>query len=83
MRLKKAIEIIFILGLFFLPFNEYEGISILGEYKSEAAALFFVSAFVLICFYSYHTNKIFLPYKNKIFIILLFNWLWYKDKYNI
>ncbi len=71
MRLKKAIENLFILGLFFLPFNEYEGISVLGEYKSEAAALFFLLAFLLICFYSYYTNKIFLPYKNKIFIILI------------
>ena len=71
MRLKKAIEILFILGLFFLPFNEYEGISILGEYKSEAAALFFILAFTLICFYSFYTNKIYLPYKNKTFIVLI------------
>ena len=71
MRLKKAIEILFILGLFFLPFNEYEGISILGEYKSEAAALFFILAFTLICFYSFYTNKIYLPYKNKAFIVLI------------
>lgn len=71
MRLKKAIEVLFIIGIFFLPFNEYEGIPFLGEYKSEAAALFFVLAFVLICFYSFYTNKIYLPYKNKIFVVLV------------
>lgn len=71
MRLKKAIEILFVLGLFFLPFNEYEGISVLGEYKSEASALFFVLAFLLISFYSVYTCKIYLPYKNKLFGILV------------
>lgn len=71
MRLKKAIENLFILGLFFLPFNEYEGISVLGEYKSEAAALFFLFSFILICYYSAYTNKVYLPYKNKIFVVLI------------
>lgn len=71
MRLKKAIENLFILGLFFLPFNEYEGISVLGEYKSEAAALFFLFSFILICYYSAYTHKVYLPYKNKIFVVLI------------
>ena len=70
MRLKKAIEVLFTIGIFFLPFNEYEGIPFLGEYKSEAAALFFVLAFILICFYSVYTNKIYLPYTNKIYYAL-------------
>ena len=70
MRLKKAIEVLFTIGIFFLPFNEYEGIPFLGEYKSEAAALFFVLAFIIICFYSVYTNKIYLPYTNKIYYAL-------------
>lgn len=76
MRVKKAIEIFFILGLFFFPFNQYEGISALGEFRSEAAVVFFIPAFLLILVYSLFTKKIYFPVGNKLYIIVLLLLVW-------
>ena len=76
MRVKKAIEIFFIMGLFFFPFNQYEGISALGEFRSEAAVVFFIPAFLLILVYSLFTKKIYFPVGNKLYIIVLLLLVW-------
>ena len=38
--------VLIFLGVFFLPFNSWEGISILGEYHRDASVLFFLTAFI-------------------------------------
>ncbi len=43
--LKNIYKLIFLIGVFFIPFNSYDGLNFLGEYQNEAAALFFFIGF--------------------------------------
>ena len=61
-----------LLGIFFLPFNSWKGISFLGEYYRDSCFLFFISAFIILLF----KKKINIPYKNLIFQLLIFFILW-------
>ena len=74
--LKRLYQIFFFLGLFFFPFNEYEGIAFLGEFKTEAGAIFLIIGFLLLIIESGVTNKISIPYKSLIFKILITFLLW-------
>ncbi len=76
MSVKRAVELLFLIGLFFFPFNEYEGIPFLGEFTSEVAVLFFIPAFLLILMYSLETKKIYFPYKNKLYFIVILFLVW-------
>ncbi|TDE55174.1 O-antigen ligase family protein [Flavobacterium sp. GT3P67] len=67
--LRKLYTILFFLGLFFFPFNEYEGIPFLGEFKSEAGALFLMLGFLFLLLEVVVTKRIFVPYKSPIFQI--------------
>ncbi len=69
MTLKKVYTGFFFLGIFFIPFNSYSGISFLGEYKRESAILFFLVSLLLLLIESFHTGKIKLL-KNSIFLQL-------------
>ena len=66
-----ALQLILV-GIFFVPFNSWQGISFLGEYYRDSCFLFFALAFLIILF----KRKINLPYKNLIFQLLLFFILW-------
>lgn len=69
MTLKKVYTGFFFLGIFFIPFNSYSGISFLGEYKRESAILFFLVSLLLLLIESFHIGKIkFL--KNSVFLQL-------------
>lgn len=46
-HLKNIYKVVFLIGVFFIPFNSYDGLNFLGEYQNEAAALFFFIGFVL------------------------------------
>jgi O-antigen ligase len=71
--LSKIYLYFFYLGLFFFSFNEYEGISFLGEFKTESGALFLLLGFLFLLTESGFTKKIAIPFKSTIFqIILLF-----------
>ena len=61
-----------LLGVFFLPFNSWEGISFLGEYYRDSCILFFLASFFLIIF----KKKIKLPLHSSIFylIIIFVSW---------
>lgn len=76
MTLKKVIEVFFFTGLFFFSFNDYEGIPFFGEYRKEAGAIFFFIGFIILLINSYYTKKISLPYKSKIFKLLLIFVAW-------
>ncbi|WP_179353365.1 O-antigen ligase family protein [Winogradskyella vidalii] len=71
--LKSISLLLFLLGIFFIPFNSFEGFGILGEYSRDSCVLFFLLASVFIFF----TGKISIPYKNTIFQLLILLLLWF------
>lgn len=69
--LRKIYTVLFFLGVFFIPFNSYGGISFLGEYRRDAAILFFLAS-ILFCFLEVMLKrKIVVPIKSIYFQILL------------
>ena len=58
---------IFLLGVFFLPFNSWQGLSFLGEYHRDASILFFLATFIIMIF----KKKIQLPFHTPIFYVLI------------
>jgi len=59
-------------GIFFLPFNSWNGISILGEYYRDSCVLFFLLAFFILLF----KKKIKLPLHSPIFYSLIVFLVW-------
>lgn len=76
LSLKKIYTILFFLGIFFIPFNEFEGFSFLGEYKNEAATYFFLGAFLLVITENILEKKLYFPYKNKLIFVLICFLIW-------
>jgi O-antigen ligase len=74
--LQKTYKILFFLGLFFFPFNGYKGIAGLGEFKSEAGAIFFFLGFLFLIVNAIVTKRIVIPYKNLIFQLIFFFVIW-------
>lgn len=74
--LKQLYITLFIIGWFFFPFNDFEGIPALGEFKSEAGSFFFMGGFIVLLIYAMKTGKISIPYKSPIFKILGLFLLW-------
>ncbi|GGZ60372.1 O-antigen ligase family protein [Mesonia mobilis] len=74
--LEKLNKYLFLLGLFFIPFNSFEGVNYLGEFRNESAAYFFFSGFILCILKVLLTFKISIPYKNFIFQIIIFFLFW-------
>lgn len=74
--LSKIYTFLFYIGLFFFSFNEYYGISFLGEFKTESGALFFLLGFLVLIVESIAQKKISIPYKSTLFQLLLFFLLW-------
>ena len=70
--IKNLIIPILLLGIFFIPFNSWSGISFLGEYYRDSCFLFFSFAFVLVLF----KRRINMPIKNLIFQFLILFILW-------
>lgn len=65
--MNKFIFLLFLLGLFFFPFNSFEGLKFLGEFKNESAAYFFLLGMVLFGM----TNKIYVPLRHPVFVIIV------------
>ena len=59
-------------GIFFLPFNSWDGISFLGEYYRDSCVLFFLLAFFILLF----KKKIKLPFHSPIFYSLIIFLVW-------
>lgn len=68
--LKHIYTFLFFVGLFFIPFNEFEGLSFLGEYQSEAATYFFLSGFLVCLADSFFKKRINFPAKNPLILLL-------------
>lgn len=73
---RKLYTILFFLGLFFFPFNDYEGIPLLGEFKSEAGALFLIVAFLVLVVEVGFSKKVYIPYKSFIFQLIMVFLIW-------
>ncbi|MBA5629204.1 O-antigen ligase family protein [Moheibacter lacus] len=76
MSLRKIYTILFALGVFFIPFNEFEGMSFLGEYSDESATYFFLIGFVFVIIESGIKGKFSFPYRNSLSILLICFILW-------
>lgn len=74
--LREIYSTLFLIGIFFIPFNSFEGVNQLGEFRKESAAYFLVLAFIILCVDSLFRKKMILPYKDFAFQILLFFLLW-------
>ena len=59
-------------GIFFIPFNSWEGIPFLGEYYRDSCLLFFIAAFLILLF----KKKIKLPLHSPIFYALVIFFIW-------
>ena len=72
----KIYHLLFFLGMFFFPFNEYQGIPVLGEFAGESGALFLFVGFIFLVIEWAKTKKIRIPYNNFIFQLISFFLLW-------
>lgn len=64
----KIALMLFLIGIFFLPFNSFHGLGILGEYDRDSCVLFFLASAVFVFF----SGRISIPHKNSIFQLLMF-----------
>lgn len=74
--LRKIYTLLFFLGLFFIPFNSFQGFDFMGEYKNEAATYFFLIGFFILIIERLLKGKISIPYKNSLAVTLLIFILW-------
>lgn len=74
--LRHIYTLLFFAGLFFIPFNNFEGLSFLGEYQREAGSYFFILAFGVLCLESFMKGSVNLPYKNVLFQVVCLFVLW-------
>ena len=75
--LEKVIALLFFLGVFFIPFSSFEGLSFLGEFKKEASFFFFIIVFLLLLIAALFSQKIRIPFKNPLFFLLLIIVFWF------
>ena len=64
--------VLILAGIFFMPFNSWEGIPFLGEYYRDSCVLFFLLAFFITLF----KRKIKLPFHSPIFYSLIIFLVW-------
>lgn len=76
LTVKLSYKFLFLLGVFFLPFNSYEGISFLGEYRRDGAIIFFLLSFFLFVIDSFFKEKIRFPQKSIFIQFLLLFLMW-------
>lgn len=74
--LKKIYTYLFLIGWFFFPFNDFQGINALGEFKNESASFFFIAGFLVLGINTLFTGKIGIPYKSTIFQVIFLFLFW-------
>ena len=82
--LRQIYTLLFLVGWFFFPFNDFEGVEAFGEFKNEAGAFFFMAGFFVLAIEVLFSGKIAIPYYNKLFQILLlfFGWCFLTTLFN-
>lgn len=78
---KHASFTLVMIGLFFLPFNSYDGIPFLGEFARESCFIFFVLASIVQFFEIFYQKKIKLPFNHPVFIVLVLLIIWFFFSY--
>ncbi len=73
----EVISAVFFTGIFFIPFNAYDGPNFLGEMQNEAAVIFFFIVFVLILVSSLFSKKFYIPYNNPLFLLVVLLFFWF------
>lgn len=76
LTLRNIYTFLFFLGIFFIPFNSFEGLKELGEFKRESGAYFFLIGFFVLILEIFYFRKISLPYNNLPFKLFCFFLLW-------
>ena len=76
MSLKKIYFSLFLIGCFFLPFNDFEGFPVLGEFKNETGAFFFFAGFIVLIIECLMTGKLPIPYRSPLFKVLCLFLIW-------
>lgn len=74
--LNKVYTFLFFTSLFFLPFNSWEGIKEFGEFKRESSSIFLFIGFFILFAEILYCGKIFIPYKNFLFRLVLLFLFW-------
>src|SRR5690606_20805041 len=74
--IKRLYIVFFLAGIFFIPFNSWEGIKEFGEFKREASAYFFLVSFLLLIVDAGTNLKVRFPWKNRIYLILILFMAW-------
>jgi O-antigen ligase len=83
--LRTLYTVLFFLGLFFIPFNSYRGIPILGEYSRESATLFFLLGSSILAVEFLIIGHVVFPLKNGVFcaVLLFLGWCFLTTFLNI
>jgi O-antigen ligase len=76
LTLKKTYYLLFLIGLFFFPFNSFEGLSFLGEYKNEAGVYIFLTGFLLFFVDFLKGEKFNIPLNRPVFQIVIIFLAW-------
>lgn len=76
LTLKNISTFLFFTGIFFIPFNSFQGIIQLGEFKRESGAYFFLLGFLLLLLEIFYKKKISLPFNNKLIKLMGFFIIW-------
>jgi hypothetical protein len=76
-KLKDLISLLVFIGVFFIPFNSWTGIDFLGEFSRESSTIFLLIGFLLLILLSIIKNKVSIPLKNPIFILLIIVHFWF------
>lgn len=74
--LRKLYVFIFFVGVFFIPFNSFEGIQQLGEFKGEHGAHFLFLAFIILVYDSFKSKRFSIPYRSFVFQLVLIFLAW-------
>lgn len=71
--LKRSYQILFILGLFFIPFNSNvpKWLGFLGEFSTDSSPLFFLISFLLLLTHQVLIGKIYFPFSSNIYRFFL------------
>lgn len=64
-------------GIFFLPFNSFEGISSLGEFSRDSSTIFFLLAAFILALNMMTSGKVIGPFKNPLFFFVLVLIFWF------
>lgn len=69
--LDKIYRVLFLTGVFFIPFNSFEGLEVLGEFRNESAVFFFLAGSIFLFVTIFLGMKVTLPVNNFYYKMIL------------